>query len=151
MKTMNRRRWAWAPILVATLFVSSRAHGGTNVFQEQLIDHAEKALALLTQVESRRRPYSAKEQTDLATDNLATVTLIHRLQETVGEANVRELKNSGKPDRDLLLVSQGCIAVEFLRTSISNYLETGDPAFVGLARDAAVLVKSVRKQLGPRH
>lgn len=146
---MNGKRSAWILIVVLTLFASPRAHGGSNVFKEQLLDYIDKALAQLTKIEDRTRAYSAKEQVDFETDNLAVVTLIHRLQETVGEANAREVQNSGKSSRDLLLINQGCIAVEFLRTSITNYVETGDRAFLVLARDAANLVKSVRKQLGP--
>jgi hypothetical protein len=146
---MNGTRSAWMLIVVLTLFASPRAHAGSNVFKEQLIDYVDKALVQLTKIEGRTRAYSDKERFDFETDNLAVVTLIHRLQETVGETNFREVRNSGRSSRDLLLISQGCIAVEFLRTSIANYVGTGDRAFLVLARDAADLVKSVRKQLDP--
>jgi hypothetical protein len=145
---MIRTRWMWV-LFAVTLFASPRAHGGSTVFKEQLLDYADKAAAVLAKVAGRKQAYAAKEAVDFATDNLAAITLIHRLQETVAETNVHEIQRSGKPDRELLLVSQGCIAVEFLRNSIANYGATGDRAFITLASDGAVLVRSVRKQLGP--
>lgn len=76
---------------------------------------------------------------------LALVKLVHRLDETAGETQVALLEKGQRPDKKFNLVGQGCLALDFVLRALDNYVDTDDRVFLGLARNGAELVGSIRK------
>ena len=56
-------------------------------------------------------------------------------------------ENAGKTpsDKSLLLVSQACSGLDFVLLAVDSYLDTGDRAFLQLARQGAALMDATEQ------
>ena len=110
-----------------------------RVYRSQYKDLRNKATDLL---ERSRAPRSDKLA--LQQENLALVKLVHRLQEEADRDSFDRSK-PGQSDKSLLLVAQACVALDFMLTSIRNFNDSGDLAFVQLARQAGPLMDATEQ------
>ncbi len=98
---------------------------------EVLLNHA------VTSAQSSDSRLTAAEQ------GLALEKLVHSLgEQALGEDLARRRRGSD-PDRTLLLVAQGSIAIDFMLTAIMNFLDTVDPGFLDLALKGRSLARSI--------
>ena len=132
------------PTMVLALDQSILAQnaGATKVYKTQFIELRAKVKSVSDRIEQQRTG-----STDLRGEILALTKLIHRLQEEAMDSDIESIKRGREPETTLLLVSQGCIALDFVLTALSNYMDTGDRAFIGLVKDGDVLIKSIEKIL----
>jgi hypothetical protein len=116
--------------------------GAAKVYKTQFIELRAKVKLVFDRIEQQRGGL-----TDLREEILALTKLIHRLQEEAMGSDMESTKRGHESDKTLLLVSQGCIALDFVLTALSNHIDTSDRAFIGLAKDGDVLIKSIEKIL----
>ena len=68
-----------------------------------------------------------------------------RLQEQAMADNRTRTERGQASDKALLFVAQVCSALDFVLAAIDNYLDSGDRAFVQLAKQAIALTDSVEQ------
>jgi len=84
---------------------------------------------------------------NLREEIFALGNLAHRLGVEASQSNLRIVKSEQDSNKTLLLISQGCDALNFVLTALDNFLDTQDRAFLGLAKDGEALAKTVQKIL----
>lgn len=110
------------------------------VYRSQYVELKAKAVGLIERTANSRQNAPA-----LRNERLALLKLIHRLQEVAMSDNATRGKSGQPSDKTLLLVSQGCSGLDFLLLALDSYLDTGDRAFLGLARESITLLNSTEK------
>jgi len=127
-----------------------------KVYRQQLLGLESQVRALVPRVDSAMANNDAKSlesRIALQEEILATQKLLHRLEETVMESNLDVLKSEARNDKDLLLISQCCMALDFSIQAEDNYISTQDRSFRGIAVDGLKLVDTIKKlmpQVGTR-
>jgi hypothetical protein len=125
----------------STTTVTAEEVGAAKVYIAQFVElhtKVEQIMKNITQVKNKQ---------DLREEMFALVKIIHRLDEESARTNLDMLKRGQASDKKLLLVSQGCEALEFVTSALDNFLDTGDRAFLGFAKNGNNLVNSVKKIL----
>jgi len=61
--------------------------------------------------------------------------------------NLSRLKKAKTADKDLLLVQNGCQSLDLALSAFDSYLDTSDREFLGIARDAEVMARNIRRAL----
>ena len=144
MKVILKISFALACTVGSSQIVQAQTSGATNVYRNQFIDLRAKVQSVFQRTEQQsRRADDYKAKTNLREEILALTKLIHRLEEESLASNVE----TRKTDKTLLLVSQGCRAMDFVLGALDSYIESDDRAFLGLSRDGDVLIKTVERLL----
>ena len=73
--------------------------------------------------------------------------LVHRLQEEAGGADIEARKRGARPDKRLLLVQQGCMAVDYLLQALASFIDTDYRVFLSLAADGKQAIAAIAKVL----
>lgn len=126
-------------ISLAVMSAAPQVSPTGQVYRSQYTDLKSKAVALLERATSRGNARSLHEE------QLALLKLVHRLEEQAMSDNGTRSARGQPSDRALLLVAQACNGLDFLLAAVDNYVETGDRAFLTLARQAVVLTDSVER------
>jgi hypothetical protein len=121
--------------LASTMSTGLQVSPSASVYRSQYRDLRTKASGLLERSRAPRADKLALQQ-----EGFAMLKLVYRLQEEAGKDNLESLKKNQASDKSLLLVGRACDALAFMLAAIDNYLDTGDLAFVQLARQAIVLM-----------
>jgi hypothetical protein len=122
--------------------------GGTNIYRTQFFEMREKVKSIYSRTELQSRSKTDyKIKIKLQEDVLALQKLIHRLEEVALEASLESIQSRHGPNKTLLLVSQGCNALDFVLLALDRYVSTDDRSFLSLAREGNALINSVEKML----
>jgi hypothetical protein len=136
-------------LLAPTVTPALAQSGEAAVYIDQFRTLQQKMEQIFSEVKSSGLPgVNTAKSIEIQERLFALTKLVHRLGETALSAN-NELLRDPKKDRDksLMLVGQGCIAIDFVLTALDNYIDTGDRAFLGFATDAKQIVLAVGKIL----
>ena len=149
-----QRRFLWSLftscVVVVGLQLSTSAQdsGAAKVYRTQFIETRAKVKNILDRVDMLTRG-AADNQTkqNLREEILALTKLIHRLDEEAGQSDIDAMNRGRESNKTLLLVNQGCMAMDYLLKALDSYLETNDRAFLSFAKDGSKLIDSVEKIL----
>lgn len=89
----------------------------------------------------------SREKEETASRVFALGKLVHRLQEGSAGADLDARKSGARPDKRLLLVEQGCIAMDYLLKALASFIDTDDRIFLSLAAEGKRTIASVTKML----
>jgi hypothetical protein len=126
----------------------SAQSGASDVYIEQfrgLADKSEQFAVEVSQVVPGK--LSLRERTAWGDRQSALMNLVSGLEMTAMRETMDLLKSGHDKDKALLLVIQGCRAVEFVLTSADDYISTDDRSFLALANDGRSIVASIKKSL----
>jgi hypothetical protein len=134
--------------LAATPALAHAQSGEAAVYVDQFRNLQQKMEQIFSEIKSSRNlPGSITHQAvEIQERLLALEKLVNRLGETALSANVQR-DHLDKSDKSLLLVNQGCNAIDFVLTALTNYVDTGDRVFLELATDGKLLALTVVKVL----
>jgi hypothetical protein len=128
--------------------IHAQDSGAAKVYRSQFLDSRVKVKSMLDTVDRLSRgTIDNRDKMNLQEEMLALTKLIHRLQEEALSSNNDAVGRNQDPNKTLLLISQGCIAMDYMLSALSSYIDTNDRAFLGLARDGDNLINSVEKIL----
>jgi hypothetical protein len=152
---MNNRgrflRVTLIPCMVVFCFaqpIYAQDSGAAKVYRTQFVESRIKVRSILERVDRLSRgSLDDRMKTDSQEEIFALTKLIHRLQEEAGGSNIDAMKSGHNSNKTLLLVSQGCIAMDFVLSALSSYIDTNDRAFLGMAKDGNSLINSIEKIL----
>ena len=143
---LQKKRLAISLCLAVILSLSrpilAQNAGAAKVYKTQFIELRARTKSIFDRIEQRKESLN-----DLREEILPLTKLIHRLDEEAIGSDLESTKRGGEQQKTLLLVAQGCIALDFILSALSNFIDTGDRAFIGLAKDGDVLVKSIERIL----
>ncbi len=132
-------------ILIATIAASFStmplvisAQENVEFYTTQFRDLAVRVDVVLS---GARNATSAYSKLSISEDSLDLTRRVHRLQEGAARTNLEVLKQSGRPNRTLLLVIQGCSAMDFTLIAVSGYLDSGDAIFLRFAESGKGLTQ----------
>jgi hypothetical protein len=116
--------------------------GAVSVYKAQLLMlHSKTDSILATFDNPRTRRAEVKEE-------LFTISkLLHRLQEESFRTNGEDIQAGKSANKDLLIIEQACILLDFMAESMTNFIDTNDKVFLLLAKDANNLAIQMRKIL----
>jgi|GEM_PF-4432608 len=140
-------------ILIIVAFCSNQSihaqdSGAAKVYRTQFLESRVKVKAMLERVDRlSRSTINERTKINLQEEIFALTKLIHRLQEEAASSNIDAATRGQDSNKTLLLVSQGCIAMDYVLSALNSYIDTNDRAFLGLARDGDNLINSVEKIL----
>ncbi len=60
---------------------------------------------------------------------------------------MNSVQSGQSPDKALLLVNQGCVAMDFIIQAINSNIYTHDPVFLELVKEGNSLLDSIEKKL----
>lgn len=86
-------------------------------------------------------------QDSTASRVFALQKLVHRLQEEAGGADLDSRQHGARPDKRLLLVQQGCMALDYLLQALASFIDTDDRVFLSLAADGKQAIAAITKVL----
>jgi len=127
-------------VLLLTGSLAAQISAPAKVYRTQYLELRAKATTLL---ERSRQANSTQAKMNLQEEGLALTKLVHRLGEEAARDNMERMQRSQPTDKSLSLVVLGCSALDFLLQSTDHYLDTGDLAFLQLAKQGASLMDSV--------
>jgi hypothetical protein len=138
-------RWALVVAGISVLlptnsFAVPQLSPAADVYRSQYKDFRAKATSLLERSRAQRSNRNALQE-----EGFALTKLVHRLSEEADRDNVDRARRGQPADKSLLLVSQACGALDFMLNAINNYNDTGDLAFVQLARQALALMDATEQ------
>jgi len=142
---------ALVPVVIA-LYLTQTAYaqgsGATNVYRTQFFEMHAKVKTIFERAgrQGRSEP-NHKARVSLREEILALTKLIHRLEEEAARADLEGMERGRNSNKSLLLVAQGCKAMDFVLNALDNYITTDDRSFLSLARDGDSLIKSIEKML----
>jgi hypothetical protein len=120
--------------------------GAPSLYVEQFLSLRTSMERLFTAAsQANPRSMSSKASLDINERLFALEKMAYRLQEQAAAAHVSALKQGRGTDKRLLLVQQGCMAIDSVLEALRNYLDTNDRFFLGLAADAKQMAASIRK------
>jgi hypothetical protein len=139
-------------IVIMVLLFTQTSHaqnsGATNVYRTQFVEMRGKVRSIFERVERELRGEpDYKARVSLKEEMLALTKLIHRLDEEALRTDTESMERGRRSNKTLLLVSQGCRAMDFVLNALDNYITTEDRSFLSLARDGDSLITSVEKML----
>ena len=155
-------------ILIFATFALAQDSGTVRVYRDQFVQLHTRTRALLSRVEQRGReaaaadsPETLKVQLEMQEEIRALTKLVHALSEDAAksyveglERNVERMRagqNLSNPnqglDKGLLFVQSGCDEMGFVLSTLSNYLDSGDRAFLGFAKRGDDLTASIEAVL----
>ena len=73
--------------------------------------------------------------------------LTHHLQESAGEADGQARRSGARPDKRLLLIEQGCMAMDYVLKALGRFIDTDDRLFITLAADTGTVNAGIRVAL----
>ena len=116
--------------------------GAVSVYKAQLFMLHSKADSILATFHSPQN-----RRADLKEELFTISKLVHRLQEEALSSNNDDVRAGKKANKDLLIIEQACIVIDFMSESMSNYIDTDDKVFLLFAKDANSLALQMRKTL----
>jgi hypothetical protein len=120
----------------------AQSKGDVRVYKNQFLSLSSKIDSILSTIDD-----VVSDKQSLRYEFSTYTKLVHRLQETVEENNIEEIYNNGQSNKILLLISQGCISLDFVISSLDKFIETNDRAFIKLARDGNILTNQIKSIL----
>jgi hypothetical protein len=128
--------------------VYAQDSGEVRVYRTQFLELRGKVKSVFERVERQGRDApDYKLKIELSKEMFALTKLAHNLEEQTGEANLSEMKRGQDQNKTLLLIGQGCKALDFVLSALDNYVATEDRAFLSIAKDGNSLIDSVEKIL----
>jgi len=123
--------------LVVVPPVRAQSGGAESVYKNQLISLYAGVDSLLRNIDK-----VGTHRTAVINGLFATLKLVHRLGEESSQSDLDATKAGANSSKELLMVSQTCAVLDFIITSMTNYLWTSDRSFILLARQGNELAKS---------
>ncbi len=114
-------------ILLSSLHCVAQQSGTASAYISQYANLQEQARGIM----------GGPADNSTAEQRLATVTLLHRLEESALEANSTRVTKVGRSeDKDLLLVRHACQALDLALSAFGSYASTNDRAVLAIARES---------------
>jgi hypothetical protein len=119
-----------------------------KLYRTQFLELRSQAKSLLEQVDKiGKGKNDEKAKLDLQKDMFGLTKMAHHLEDQVTDANLAGLKGGQEDNKTLLLISQGCKALDFVLNALDYFVSTDDKAFLALAKEGEGLIVSIEKAL----
>jgi hypothetical protein len=120
--------------------LEAQATGANKIYITQFNEMCSKVSNLLNRVMSQGdKKMTTREEI------FALTKLIHRFHEESAKTNADGLKNGLPSNKTILLIGQGCQAMDFVLNALDNYIDTEDRSFIALAKRGDDLIKAIEK------
>jgi hypothetical protein len=127
-------------LLITTSTLQAQITGANKIYTSQFSDLRSKVTTIFNRV-----IYQGDKKMTTKEEILTLTKLIYRLHDEVGRSNIDALKKGLPLSKILLLIGQGCQAMDFVLSALDNYIDTEDRSFIALAKSGDDLIKSIEK------
>ena len=90
---------------------------------------------------------SSQDEVAIRTETLELFKAVHELQRKAMQSYMDSVQSGHSPDKALLLVNQGCLAMDFIIQAINSNIYTHDQTFLELVKEGSSLLASIEKRL----
>lgn len=119
-----------------------------KAYKLQFFELSAKVKSVSKRIEQQARNVtSPQEEVGIRTDTLELFKAVHELQRKAMQSYMDSVQSSQSPDKSLLLVNQGCLAMDFIIQAINSNIYTHDQTFLELVKEGGRLLDSIEKRL----
>jgi hypothetical protein len=139
-------------LLAAALCSSHLAYAQRSTpaktYKLQFFELSAKVRSVSKRIEQRAGNIrSPQDDFSIRTETLELFKAMHELQGKAMQSYVNSVESGQSPDRELLLVNQGCVAMDFIIQAINSNIYTHDQTFLELVKEGNSLLDDVEKKL----
>jgi hypothetical protein len=152
MFTMTRLARTAFFIFICIFFLTQQTYAQepveVKIYRTQLIEFHTKAKAMAQRVEREVRIGTSEQaQLDTVQELFALVKQVNSVTHEALSANLRGLKSGRSDNKDLLLIGLAGSTLTLILDALTNYSNTRDKAFLGIAKDSEKLFESIKRLL----
>lgn len=120
----------------------------TKDYRVQFLELSAKVKAVSKRIEPQAGTVPGyPDEINIREETLALFKAVHELQREAMQSYMNSVQSGRSPDKRLLLINQGCVAMDFIIEAINSNIYTQNQTFLELVREGNSLLDSVEKKL----